>query len=60
MRALPAMASLHTAVASLQPGIDGVVLAWQGKRSTFLPQVWAKLPQPRGFLQALLRKAGLP
>ncbi len=29
-------------------------------RSTFLPQVWEQLPQPRQFMAHLKRKAGLP
>ena len=29
-------------------------------RSTFLPQVWEQLPQPRQFMAHLRRKAGLP
>lgn len=44
----------------LRPGIDGVVLACEGRRGTFLPQVWESLPQPRVFLSELKRKAGLP
>ena len=56
---LPATATLKTAAAGLRPGIDGVLLEWRGRRATFLPQVWAQLPQPRGYLQALLQKAGL-
>jgi len=57
---LPATATLEAAAAGLRPGIDGVLLEWRGRRATFLPQVWAQLPQPRGFMQALLQKAGLP
>ncbi|MCC7257050.1 MAG: AmmeMemoRadiSam system protein A [Gammaproteobacteria bacterium] len=44
----------------LVPGHDGVVLAWRGRRATFLPQVWDDLPAPRDFLGHLRRKAGLP
>jgi AMMECR1 domain-containing protein len=29
-------------------------------RSTFLPQVWEQLPDPRDFLGQLRHKAGLP
>ena len=36
------------------------MLEWRGRRATFLPQVWEQLPQPREFLAALKRKAGLP
>jgi AmmeMemoRadiSam system protein B/AmmeMemoRadiSam system protein A len=57
---LPATATADEAAALLRPGVDGVVLAWRGQRGTFLPQVWAGLPEPRDFLRALLRKAGLP
>lgn len=48
------------ALAQLRPGIDGVVFEFGGYRSTFLPQVWEQLPQPRDFLDRLKRKAGLP
>ncbi len=47
------------AVAQLQPGVDGVVLEFEHHRSTFLPQVWAQLPNPINFLAHLKRKAGL-
>ena len=43
----------------LRPGVDGVVLAWRGRRATFLPQVWDALAEPRDFIGALKRKAGL-
>jgi AmmeMemoRadiSam system protein A len=43
----------------LRPGVDGVVLAWRGRRATFLPQVWDALAEPRDFVAALKRKAGL-
>ena len=43
----------------LRPGVDGVVLAFRGRRATFLPQVWESLPEPREFVAALKRKAGL-
>jgi AmmeMemoRadiSam system protein A len=44
----------------LRPGVDGVVLAYRGRRATFLPQVWESLPAPGDFIGALKRKAGLP
>lgn len=47
------------ACARLRPGQDGVILSWRGRRATFLPQVWEQLPEPREFLAALKRKAGL-
>ena len=45
--------------ATLRPFIDGVVLECARHRATFLPQVWEQLPDPREFLRALKRKAGL-
>ena len=44
----------------LRPGIDGVVLAFAGRRATFLPQVWDSLREPAVFFAELKRKAGLP
>lgn len=48
------------ALARLRPGVDGVVLEYAGRRATFLPQVWATVPEPRAFLAHLRVKAGLP
>jgi AMMECR1 domain-containing protein len=31
-----------------------------GRRATFLPQVWRSMPDKRAFLAELLHKAGLP
>jgi AmmeMemoRadiSam system protein A len=47
-------------VARLRPGLDGVILEHGRHRATFLPQVWEALADPREFLAALKRKAGLP
>lgn len=47
------------ALSQLRPNIDGVVFEFGPHRSTFLPQVWAQLPQPRQFLAHLKLKAGL-
>ncbi len=47
------------ALAQLRPAIDGLVFECGKHRSTFLPQVWDELPQPRQFLAQLKRKAGL-
>ena len=54
------VASEDEAVAMLRPGIDGVYFEFHDLASTFLPQVWEGLPQPREFLGELRRKAGLP
>lgn len=53
-------ASEADALAQLRPGVDGVILECGGARATFLPQVWEQLPDARGFMSALKRKAGLP
>lgn len=47
-------------VARLHPGVDGLILTYGRHQATFLPQVWEKLIDPREFLAALKRKAGLP
>jgi hypothetical protein len=44
---------------SLRPGVDGIVLAAEGQRGTFLPSVWGKVDDAKGFLDLLLHKAGL-
>lgn len=49
-----------SALAALRPEVDGVILNDGQHRSTFLPQVWAQLPNARQFLAALKKKAGLP
>lgn len=43
----------------LRPHRDGVVLKRGMQRSTFLPQVWEKLPHAKEFLEHLSVKAGL-
>jgi AmmeMemoRadiSam system protein B/AmmeMemoRadiSam system protein A len=53
------VASEQEALASLRPGIDGVVFEVGHARSTFLPQVWEQLPEPAEFMAHLKRKAGL-
>ena len=47
-------------VARLRPGVDGLILEYGSQRATFLPQVWEALAEPRAFVAALKRKAGLP
>jgi AmmeMemoRadiSam system protein A len=51
---------LGALVAALRPGIDGLLLTDGERRSTFLPAVWAKLPDPQRFVDALLAKGGWP
>jgi len=47
-------------LAQIRAGEDGLILEAQGRRGTFLPQVWESIPDPRTFLHELVRKAGLP
>jgi uncharacterized protein len=47
-------------LAMLRPGVDGLVIAADGRRATFLPAVWAKVPEPARFLAALLAKGRWP
>jgi AmmeMemoRadiSam system protein A len=44
----------------IRPYIDGVTLQLGHYRSTFLPQVWERVPDPVEFLTLLSRKMGLP
>ena len=53
-------ASEAQALAQLRPGMDGVVFQYGRYRSTFLPQVWAQLPDVHQFMAHLKQKAGLP
>ena len=46
-------------LAKLRPGIDGVILRAGRRQSTYLPQVWEKIPDKAAFLSNLSRKAGL-
>lgn len=46
-------------VAGLRPGIDGVIIAGESCRGTFLPAVWEHLPSPVDFWRELKLKAGL-
>ena len=48
------------ALGQLRPNVDGVILIAGPRRSTFLPQVWEQLPDPRLFMAHLKQKAGLP
>ena len=45
-------------LAKLRPGIDGVILRDGRQRATFLPQVWAQIPDKRDFLGQLCLKMG--
>ncbi len=45
-------------LAKLRPHVDGVVLRDGLRRSTFLPQVWEKIPEAADFLDNLCYKMG--
>ena len=47
-------------LAQIRAGEDGLILEADGRRATFLPQVWEDMPDKRVFLRALVKKAGLP
>jgi AmmeMemoRadiSam system protein B/AmmeMemoRadiSam system protein A len=47
-------------LSQIEAGVDGLIVEGDGKRGTFLPQVWEDLPDKRAFLAHLLKKAGLP
>lgn len=45
---------------AITPFEDGLILEGEGRRGTFLPQVWEQIPDKRQFLLHLRQKAGLP
>ena len=47
-------------LALIRAGEDGLILEADGRRATFLPQVWESIAEPRQFLDELMRKAGVP
>lgn len=48
-------------LAQIEAGTHGVLITHQdGKRATFLPQVWKQFPDKALFLTALCRKGGIP
>jgi AmmeMemoRadiSam system protein B/AmmeMemoRadiSam system protein A len=47
-------------IAQLEPHRDGLILECEGRRGTFLPQVWEALPDREDFIAHLKQKAGLP
>ena len=54
-----AFADESGALSAIRPGVDGVVLEYGSHKATFLPQVWAQLPEPEQFMAHLKLKAGL-
>lgn len=47
-------------LATLVPGVDGLIIADGARRALFLPSVWKQLPTPEQFLAHLKAKAGMP
>lgn len=45
-------------VSKLRKNVDGVLIKDYGRRATFLPQVWEKVPDPNQFLSQLCVKMG--
>lgn len=43
----------------ITPNEDGIILELDGRRATFLPQVWEQLPSFEQFFSHLCQKAGL-
>lgn len=52
-------ASETDVLGALRPGVDGLVIRRGWATATFLPAVWAKVPEPVEFLRHLQLKAGL-
>lgn len=46
--------------ADIRVGVDGIVLSSAGRRATFLPVMWERLPTKKTFMDELRHKAGLP
>lgn len=44
----------------IRPGIDGLIIEYDNKSATYLPQVWEQIPDKVEFLGSLCNKAGLP
>jgi len=44
----------------IRPNIDGLILSDEYQQGTFLPSVWASLPDKNSFLRHLKQKADLP
>ncbi len=56
--ALLPVASHDELAATVEPGLDGLLVEAPGGHATFLPSVWGQLPDAAAFLDALWRKAG--
>lgn len=52
--------SSYEKILKIKPRKDGVIISAEGKKATFLPQVWDSLPIREDFVSDLCQKAGLP
>ncbi|OGD63429.1 hypothetical protein A2160_03115 [Candidatus Beckwithbacteria bacterium RBG_13_42_9] len=52
--------TLQEKIDQIKPKVHGVILDCQGRKATFLPQVWEDLPDKKDFLAQLCQKALLP
>jgi AmmeMemoRadiSam system protein A len=49
-----------SALKAIRPGVDGIVFEFRGRRATFLPSMWPRLPDVHEFMGELKEKAGFP
>ena len=56
LEAVPAR-SEEELIHQLRPGVDGLSLRSREGGAVFIPAVWRQLPDPKAFLQALMKKA---
>ena len=47
-------------VSKIRVNVDGILIKANGRRATFLPQVWEKVPDTEQFLSQLCMKMGAP
>ena len=47
-------------VSKIRVNVDGILIKANGRRATFLPQVWEKVPVAEQFLSQLCMKMGAP
>ena len=47
-------------ISKIRVNVDGILIKANGRRATFLPQVWEKVPDTEQFLSQLCMKMGAP
>lgn len=57
--AIPNCETKQALLEQLQPNMDGLIISDGARRATFLPSVWAQLPDKTEFVNHLMRKAGI-